>query len=761
MRFLLGLFLLFALFPDPAHGQSEERVGLVLSGGSAKGLAHIGVLRVLEEAGIPIDVVSGASMGGVIGGLHAIGYTSADLERVVTENDLSEYFSDTRARRSRQLEGRLAGRGTLIALPMDGLEPRLPGGLLAGQEVSAFLSRLTWGYHHVEDLSRLPIPFATVATNLNTGAATTLRNASLPEALRASMSLPSVFVPADLNGTLYLDGGMSRNLPAVEARNLGATVLIGVDVGTQPSDIQFEQPSLLDVLSHASFYQSLRDDQEQRELIDILIRPETAGLSVTGFEAAPTWIARGEEAARAALPRIEALVDSLGIARRVPSMPPAPADSLHVISVHVDGADLETAAIARSAFALDAPFTATRDLMEAGVQRVYGTGLFSLVTYRIIRTQRGAEAILRVVPEAAPDRLGFGLRHDSEFATQLLFTFLRRTLGGLASTTEMRLRVGELSELSVGHINRFDNGWTGGIRLGYYGAPVDLFLPDGYAASLGVNANVPVQQISLELLSVLGFWGRPAGRGTLVGLAAQGDLVGARNAVATILTSEDGSQGSLTADADHAVLSGGLSLVSDTRNTAYFPTQGGEIVLDARIGYSAAEPVWSGDEDPSHLVSLLRLRASRHLPITRYWSVRVGATGYRATGERLPLSYYSFIGGSQPADVLPGSFLPLLGVPRHARFGRASWTGAVTVQAELDEGVFLRGTLNAGTTYSLLTTAERGALDEVTDSLREPPILGGAVEIGLESPLGPLRLFMATSGADPVPGVGFSFGHTF
>ncbi|MCB0718707.1 MAG: patatin-like phospholipase family protein, partial [Bacteroidetes bacterium] len=210
-------------FPDTTA--SQPTIGLVLSGGSAKGLAHIGVLKVFEEEGIPIDVISGTSMGAIVGGLYSIGYSAHQLEQFTTTVDWDRLFSDRSLRRNQLLEVRNANKGIIVSLPFNRAEIRLPSGILFGQNASMLLTRLTWPYQSVTDFTTLPIPFACVATNLRTGDAVALSGVPLPEAIRTSLSLPSIFAPVEIDGQRYIDGGLARNLPAIDAKNLGATFL--------------------------------------------------------------------------------------------------------------------------------------------------------------------------------------------------------------------------------------------------------------------------------------------------------------------------------------------------------------------------------------------------------------------------------------------------------------------------------------------------------------------------------------------------------
>src|SRR3989475_10027875 len=221
-RFALVLFACVL----PACVARGQKVGVALSGGAARGLAHIGVLKVLEEAGIPVDVITGTSMGSVVGGLYAVGYTAAQLDTIVRTEDWYRLLTDPVDRRDLAVDRKFTEDHYLLTLPIHRGGIKLPRSVVAGQRVSQLLTGLTWSAHAIRDFRALPIPFAAVATDLETSKAVVLDHGFLPDAIRASMALPSVFAPVELADTAHIDGGGVRELPAPGARAPGAGVLV-------------------------------------------------------------------------------------------------------------------------------------------------------------------------------------------------------------------------------------------------------------------------------------------------------------------------------------------------------------------------------------------------------------------------------------------------------------------------------------------------------------------------------------------------------
>src|SRR2546430_1892721 len=288
----------------PLCGARGQKVGVALSGGAARGLAHIGVLKVLEEAGVPVDVITGTSMGSVVGGLYAVGYTAPQLDTIVRTEDWYRLLTDPVDRRDLAVDRKFTEDHYLLTLPIQRGGIKLPKSVVTGQRVSQLLTRLTWSAHAIRDFRALPIPFAAVATDLETSRAVVLDHGFLPDAIRASMALPSVFSPVDLGDTAVIDGGVVRNLPAQDARALGADVLICSDV-TDPLEPRDSIVSLVDVLVQSVSFRVWDSEAEQRSKCDVLILPEVRGFSTFAFARASDVIARGATAAPAALLQVE------------------------------------------------------------------------------------------------------------------------------------------------------------------------------------------------------------------------------------------------------------------------------------------------------------------------------------------------------------------------------------------------------------------------------------------------------------------------
>ena len=232
MRKLLILFFIFFFYWSfsQEYERKNPRVGLVLSGGGAKGFAHIGVLKTLDSLGVRVDYVSGTSMGAVIGGLYASGYTGTQIDSIISATNFDLLISDDVPRKSKTFYERKNAEKYALTLPISDFKVQLPSSISRGQNVFNLLSKLTLNVSGIEDFSKLPIPFYCVATNMQTGTEVILDRGNLAQAIAASSALPTLYQPVNLDNKVLMDGGIVNNYPVkgLESKNLD--IIIGVDV---------------------------------------------------------------------------------------------------------------------------------------------------------------------------------------------------------------------------------------------------------------------------------------------------------------------------------------------------------------------------------------------------------------------------------------------------------------------------------------------------------------------------------------------------
>ena len=310
LMFMLGLFL-------PSLGQEDvprKKVALVLSGGGAKGVAHIGVLKVLERAGMPIDIITGTSMGSIVGGLYACGNDATRLDSIVRSQDWSIVLSDKDDLRYQSLKEREHHNTYAIttSLRLKKRRNHIGGGFIIGKNIGRLLRTFTYPYNDSIDFNTLPIPFACVATDVVDNSEQVFHSGVLSEAMRASMSIPGAFSPVRKGGRVLVDGGLRNNYPADIAKEMGADYIIGVSVASKRRDAE-QLNSATDILMQVVDFNTKNKFDDNMAITDIPIIVDTEGYSTASFSssAIDTLIQRGEAAAMAHWDEIVALKEKL------------------------------------------------------------------------------------------------------------------------------------------------------------------------------------------------------------------------------------------------------------------------------------------------------------------------------------------------------------------------------------------------------------------------------------------------------------------
>jgi NTE family protein len=425
--------------------QGTHKVALVLSGGGARGAAHIGVLRVLEREHIPIDCIAGVSFGALVGGLYAIGYPTDEIERILSGQDWNNFLSDAPERRLTPLIQRGNSRYQ-AQISLRGWVPELPAGLRGGQKLIESLDLLTTskmleaGY----DFDKLPIQFRAVATNLIDGKQHIFRQGSMTEAIRASIAVPLLFTPFEKDGMLLADGGLTNNLPTDIARDMGADIIIAVDA-TSPLLTKDELRNFIDVVDQSISLQMERNVRENRNLASIVLQPRLENLTYNDYDKIPEIVRSGEEEANRALDQLKAWV--AGISPRpqpAPLLPPGAAPVIASVSFRglnkVRAEQLEADVHRHPGEEIDPA------AINADVGRLYATRLFDSVAYSLEPAGENRFQLVFIVKESALTTLGVGFRYDNDYDFVALAEFTARQLFHGPSSATISAQFGGLED---------------------------------------------------------------------------------------------------------------------------------------------------------------------------------------------------------------------------------------------------------------------------------------------------------------------------
>lgn len=413
---------------SPASGaDAGPTLGLVLSGGGARGLAHIGVLRAFEEAGIAPDLVVGCSMGSIVGGLYVCGYSPAEMESLAHAIDWDNFFSGDESRRHARVTQELSERPTLLTMRWSkdlGLE--VNQGLASSASALEVYTRLTIAAEYVcdEDFDRLAMPFRAAVTDLRTGTLVLLDKGSLGRALVASSAVPLAFEPVAIDSMWLTDGGVVDNFPVFAARDLGARVVVGVDVAKPLSP----DASVLGFMSMFTRTMDIFMAQAKARTAgraDLIITPELGSTRTTAFGRADSLLAAGYEAGRAAVPRVLALCDSAGIgrerlaqnlARRVEYAGRARGalDGRRVGKIHIEGLRRYQSGIVRHEIEFTEGDLWNLDRAIQSLGNLHSTARFRWVRLLVLPYERDQLEVVFEVAEGPTLETAVGVRVDSE-----------------------------------------------------------------------------------------------------------------------------------------------------------------------------------------------------------------------------------------------------------------------------------------------------------------------------------------------------------
>ncbi|MFY0625990.1 MAG: patatin-like phospholipase family protein [Reichenbachiella sp.] len=414
LRSLL-LFLVFFLLNSMQFiwAADDPKLGLVLSGGGAKGMAHIGVIRELESHGIYPDFVTGTSMGALVGALYSIGYTPDEMEEIIVNVKWDQLLTNNTPLSEVTIEEKPYAGRYLAELGIEEGKISLPKGLIEGQKLNELFSRKTRSVHHFEDFSEFPIPFSCVATDISTGEKVVLNKGFLPEAMRASMAIPSFFTPVEIDGRLLVDGGLVRNFPVEEVIDMGADVVIGVFVSTDLKPKE-ELTDMVEVLSQSAFIFSAFDTREQMKQVDFLIRPDLSSYVTQSFDKSGEIILAGEKYTKTLKDSLKRFKDQYLMGKQMnPAKKMPELTEYEITKVEVEGNERIRAEYILGKLNISNGGSLSINEIENRINLLYGTRYFSKIGYSLDYVNESVTLVLKV-NEAPSSKIAMAIHYDSE-----------------------------------------------------------------------------------------------------------------------------------------------------------------------------------------------------------------------------------------------------------------------------------------------------------------------------------------------------------
>ena len=689
----------------------RPRIGLVLSGGGARGAAHVGVIQALEEMRIPIDAVAGTSMGAVVGGLYAAGLSGTEIAQVFDALDWQDMLRDRAPRRDlvyrRKQDDRVfLARGALGVSATDGV--LLPLGLIQGQKITQVLRTATMRVADVQDFDRLPTPFRALATDLETGDAAVLKSGDLATVLRASMSAPGVLAPVEIGGRLLVDGGLVDNLPVSLAREMGVDILIAVDVSF-PLARRDGLESPLDVTNQMIGIMLRRGTRASRAQLsdrDILIQPDLGRMTTVEFSRVPQVLMAGESAVDPVRTRLSALaVSEADYANYVAGRSRSPDPAVQVAFVRAGPRSAADADRIEAVFGTLAGKPLDTAVVQRKLNRQYGLDSYEYVDYHVVRdeVERGLEIDLR--PKSwGPNfmRLGVSVEEDYD--------------GGAVANAGARFL--------MTRVNALDAEWLTDVQIG---EEPRLFTEFFQPLSLTSDVFVaPSFRYELETLQVIDDGRRVAryrSRDSEFSLAVGAELSN-WGEVRLGLRRGDGSQHVLVGDpalpsSDYDIGAAFLKFGYDRLDSAYFPKHGQAF----RASWQSERESLGASAD-ADIVELSWQFARSHDRYSFVFSLDAGsALDDRVVSPQELFTLGGFLDLSGlPADALTGT---QYGIARTILYRRVSRGGTGFFEFPAYLGV----SLEAGNVWQTRDDVDLGRLET-----------GGSLFLGADSPIGPLYL---------------------
>ena len=462
--------LLLAFFLSNFSSFSQEiarrpKIGLVLSGGGAKGFAHIGVLKVLEKAGIKIDYIGGTSMGAVVGGLYAVGYNSTQIDSIFRATNFDELIQDYIPRTSKNFYEKRNDELYAISLPFKKMKVGIPIALSKGLYNYNLLNRLTKKAQNVWDFNKLPIPFLCIATDIETGKEVLLNKGYLPQAMLASSAFPTLFSPVEIDGKLLVDGGVSNNYPVEEVRKMGADIIIGVDVQDDLKD-RNSLKEATKILVQITNLQMIEKMSGKIKLTDIYIKPDIEKYGVISFDQGTEIIQKGEEATYAVYDKLAALVNPTEN-YKIQNLKKT-SDSIYIKKIEINELDNFTRAYVLGKLGFKNNKKITFDDLNIGINKINATQNFSNISYKLnTNTAKGEDLKINLTENKTKTFLKFGLHYDGLFKSALLANFTQKKTLFKNDVLSIDAMLGDNFRYNVDYY--LDNGfyWSFGVKSKY------------------------------------------------------------------------------------------------------------------------------------------------------------------------------------------------------------------------------------------------------------------------------------------------------
>ena len=709
----------------------RPKIGLVLSGGGAKGMAHIGALKVLEELGIKPDYITGTSMGSIMGGLYSIGYKANELDSIVKIIDWSKMLSDQIPLSNVVPEEKYYYRRYLFEFDLTKRGPVLPTGVVIGQGISEEMNYLTWHIAGINKFDDYPIPFRCVASDLISGEPYIFDSGNLSTAMRASMAIPSAFSPVLLDSMLLVDGGVLNNMPIKACKEMGADIIIAVNVGTKEHPEIEDFRTIGDILMGSAMIRSNYETKQSADLIDIMIEPALDEYSSASFFNGNEIIELGEIAAR------EKYVELSNLANFISQFPkkenvetPTNLQQLYIEDIKVEGLKRLNKQFILGKFGLEKRHTYTKKDIAEGLHLLMGTRYIDNVNYELELGNHGYIITLKPT-EAFPSKYNFSIHYDNVYKASAIFNIAMRNYIIRGSSFKFSGEVSEYPQINSEYIDYIGHKQkTGGYINAHWELSPTPYIKDNGEEVGNFNQHTTIFEGGLlvspnvkRMIKFGAFYKR------LTSNSAGG--------IIDILIEDVDKVGNQFWGLN-------LKYIKNSLNKQFFPTMGNTFNVDIEypLGFSS---IYKGSQESKEL-----LADYIESPNESYLKLLISFKHHLPLSSKLNFSYYASIGGATK-DMSSTQYFTFGGLESIKRYQDTPFIGLTT--KEISAQQFIMGSLNfryevlnnlyiklSGNVIDYKTNYDDLSFGALNNLGSDDVVFGGGFSASYQSIIGPIEV---------------------
>ena len=715
-HFFLFVSLFFlsqvALGQEKSVENTRPKVGLVLSGGGAKGLAHIGVLKVIDSLGIKVDYIAGTSMGAIVGGLYASGYNAEQLDSIFSKIDVDALLQDYTPRESKSFYEKRNDEIYALTLPFNNFKLGLPSGLSKGLYNFNLMSRLTQHVSDVRDFDKLPIPFLCIATDVETGEQIVLDEGILAQAIIASGALPTLYSPVEINGRLLIDGGVVNNYPIEELKNRGIDFIIGIDVQDGLKNRE-QLKDVTAVLSQINNFSMIEKMEGKRSLTNIYIKPDIKGFSVVSFDKGQEIIKKGNEKANEF---IKELLPLRNIDERPTTFKVIKNDSIFIRDITFNKLENFTRAYVLGKLKIKRNTKIPMTQIEKGISNLNATQNFSAISYSFEKTQSGERLALNLKENKSNTFLKFGIHYDDLYKSGALINYTHKKLIAKNDVASLDVILGDNFRYNFDYY--IDNGfyWSFGFnsKFNSFNRNIATDFANGIIfTDLGINS------VNIDFTDI-------TNQAYVQTIFAQKFSFGAGLEFKYLNIKSETLENSTPIFDKSNYLSAFGYLKYDSFNQKYFPKKGWSFSGDLKTF------LYSSDyTNLFERFSIARADAGIVFEPIKRTTIKLQTEGGFAIGERT-ISFFDFVLGGY-GFVSVNNIKPFMGYDFLSLAGDSYVKGTIIADYEIYKKHHINFTANFANVGNRI-------FEHTEDWLSKPKYTGYGVGYGMESIIGPLEI---------------------